>query len=258
MDSDILAIGDFVSDLTHHLSSHAGVFSGAPTFCLKNERILPTDCPKMLGRFNQTDNGICLGSTYLALYDNKVLARVMTSTGIGFERYLWTDIPTQYQDWLTEKGLKKKSYDTGKLLNLLLLAQKERLIFQDSPNLLHIGGITKQVVGEIIRQTGAIPKKKTLLEQVKQVFDRLRSSSDNPQDPRVIIEDVKLATHMENLKMKRRIISRYFVKLLQSLQEGRPLPMMPAMDNLEVEKNLAKISYHIMALHKEYGKQLAR
>lgn len=258
MDSDILATGDFVSELTPCLSSYAGVFSGSPVFCQEDERILPMDFPKMLGRFNRTNRGVCLGSTYLALYDNRVLTRVMTSTGVSFERYLWADVPAQYQHWLAEKGLRKESYDTGKLLNLLLLAQKGHLIFQDSPHLLHISGITKQMLREMAKQARDIQNKKTLVGQARRMFDQLRtpSVSSKSKKPRVVITDAKVAARIESVKMKRRTASRYFVGLLRSLYDDRPLPAVPTMDSPEVEKKMRGIASHIVALYEEFKEQL--
>ncbi len=51
----------------------------------------------MTGTFNRGEKGACLGSTYVAVYDNSSLTSVMQSSGIGFEEYRWSELSLEVQ-----------------------------------------------------------------------------------------------------------------------------------------------------------------
>jgi len=94
MDSDIFATGDFISEIMPFQSDHDGVFGGMPIWVKAAEEALPAGFRSMTGMFNRTADGLTLGSTFFALYNNRQLTRIMQSTGIGFEEYGWSEIPT--------------------------------------------------------------------------------------------------------------------------------------------------------------------
>lgn len=198
MDSDILAVGDFLSEQIPCVGKYAGVFSGSPVFRKIDEQTLTEIDPKITGRFNQTATGICLGSTHLAIYDNQVLTQMIQSTGIDFDRYDYADVPTQYQGWLAERGLKKARYDTGKLLNLLLLAQGEQLVFIESPCLLHIGGISMQLLRERDEQDQKMLRKKSIAQWSKNILKQAIASlgMKKPTTHRAVTIDVKLRSRI--------------------------------------------------------------
>jgi hypothetical protein len=83
-----------------------------------------------------------LGGTYFAIYHTNTVTQLIQSTNIDFERLWWPEIPEQYQHRLIQMGLQKEKYDTGKLLNLLLLDKGKALIFKESSSLHHIGGLS--------------------------------------------------------------------------------------------------------------------
>jgi hypothetical protein len=252
MDSDILATGDFMGSLTPLLAQHAGVFSGAPVWQKAEDGVLPEDHPKLPGRYYHTAAGLCLGNSYFAIYDNAVLTRLTQSTGVGFDRSSWPETPPQYRQKLTEIGAQRKRYDTGKLLNLLLLARDERLIFVDSPHLCHLGGLSALVRGRrrptswVEKVAGWLP-----LEGLRQrltLYARLRAFKQKNQGlSRDVVETRR------DKERRKLAASEYFTRLLRALREEQPLPAPPRMPDPETQARVEAAAAEIVALHKEFG-----
>jgi hypothetical protein len=141
VDSDIFAIDHFLDGLSGLSDNYVGFFSGAPTWVKKKEYKFQPDFDIVGGYYHFMDNDICLGSTFFAIYKNEVLNKVIQETGVGFQGYLAKDIPSDLIHVLKELNLLKYSYDTGKLLNILLQVKGHKITYQDNASLIHIGGI---------------------------------------------------------------------------------------------------------------------
>ena len=100
----------------------------------------PSDFQTVSGPYNRTEVGHHVGGTYFALYDNQILTDFLNKKAIGFEEYTWIDVPAIWREPLIKIGLAKHSYDTGKLLNSLLIAHGHTLRYVDAPDLIHLGG----------------------------------------------------------------------------------------------------------------------
>jgi hypothetical protein len=226
MDSDILATGEFMGEFVPYLARCAGVFSGSPIWCTREEQILPKSFPNMPGRYNRTQQGQCIGSSYFAIYNNEQLTRVLQPTGMSFNPYNWQDIPQPYQTQFDRMGLKKKNYDTGKVLNLALLAQeKGSLVFREPSSLIHIGGISDF---------------SGLEYGLHWDVARMSTWSDHQQSVRSPVWMKKYATY------------RYVLQVLESVSTTQPLPALPESLNLELKAQLELITTHITALSDEY------
>jgi hypothetical protein len=251
MDSDIFATGDFLSQLTPE--QYAGIFSGTAVWTSSEDEILPESFKIMSGMHTRTDKGHCLGSSFFALYNNQILTQLMQSTGIGFEEYRWHEIPSVFQQKLMAMGLIKESYDTGKVLNLLLLNQGEQMIYLDSPFLCHIGAISF-----IPFQKKAAPGIKTKLIN-RFVNNRLKSVIKPVINS--LIEKYRTfyayRRHFRGLtpaefktirkQRKYQIVPtrQYFFQLLQA---DKNLPEIPKIGNIEVDKKIEAATKEIIAL----------
>lgn len=261
MDPDILATGEFLCEFISHLGQYVGVFSGFPIWCKGEEQILPEAFPEMFGRHNITHNGLCIGGTFFAIYDNKVLTQLIRSTNIGFNKYRWQDIPIQYQKHLSQLGLEKEMYDTGKVLNLLLLAQQHSLIFKEVPTLKHIGGISGCFALEhgfhwyYLQQWTFKERILAWLFQgkLRRTVMKLAGITE-PKLPRLEITDELLKSHPN----KNRLLSyQYFTQVLQVLcEESRPLPSIPDMGTSEVREKVELFTKDIIILFEEFKEQL--
>ena len=254
MDSDIIAFADFVAEMTPYLSEHAAVFSGSPIWCRQEEQTLSETLTSIPGHVHRTANGVCLGSSYFAIYENQVLTEFVASTGIGFGRYAWPVIPAPYQAELVRLGLKRTKYDTGKLLNILLGAQGTPLILLDSGCLYHVGGISAQTArrsGRLLR-TKVKPARWVPRGKLRRWIARLGGLTRSQRsDVDAIDEELK------GLQIRRRRSAVYFHRLFSSLFESRPLPEIPRMGDPQIEKRLESVTGSLLALHEEFGGQLA-
>jgi hypothetical protein len=248
MDSDILATEEFLGELAPCLGQYAGVFSGSPVWLKDEEKVIPAAFQEMAGRYSRTDENICLGSSYFAMYDNRALTQAIRSTGIGFNRYEWADIPAAYQDRLAQMGLRKAGYDTGKLLNLLLLNQGERLLFKESLALQHIGGISS------VAADYSSPA-----FQVRVFFSQLAPFKRLPM-PRLGSWNTGVSTAellaMREIRRKKTKTCRYVGKLLRALFQERPLPARPNFDDPQINERIERLTAHVIALYREFREQL--
>lgn len=253
MDSDVLATGEFLGELAPELSHHAGVFSGSPIWCSDEEQILPERFQRMAGRYNRSAMGVCLGSTYVAMYDNRVLRSLIPSSRIDFRRYSWGEIPAEYQNQIANLGLKKRRYDTAKVLNLLLLAQGRGIIFKEVSSLHHIGGIDTGIAreGDLFGiHADSVQKvphslRRRLRRRVIGLpgFQRLSWART---------EQKLISAKAE----KKHVTCRYFRQLLDALCEGRPRPSLPMLGDSGIGERVQFVTESIVKLHEEFGDRL--
>ena len=254
LDSDILAIDNFLQELPSDLDQYTGIFSGAPIWITTTDELLPQTFQIMSGVYNRTDNGVCLGSTFLAIYNNQALTELMQSTGIGFEEYKWQEIPVPYQKHLSQMGLVKEGYDTAKLLNLLFLAQGDKLIYQDLPSLCHIGGISFIPLS----QNSDRSVKNQILNHLPQGFvksqlslwiEKIKAQRIYPQFRHLSPEEFKAIVAQR--QQQRDPTRSYFFKLLQALSQNTSLPPMPTIGITEIDQKIALASDAIQKLYQE-------
>lgn len=259
MDSDIFATGDFLTEIIPQLVAHAGLFSGMPIWVKKEEEVLPHDFRHMVGTFNRTDKEVCLGSTYVALYDNHMLTEIMQSTGIGFEEYRWHEIPKDVQDKLINLGLEKDSYDTGKVLNLLLLSQGSKLLNLELPNLCHIGGTSFQVHYD----TQPLSFKRRILNQLMHTklgyllkMLQKRRTIANYQKRYQDAPEAEFHLNTKQRSQQRNPVRQYLLLLINALFQSTPIPPLPTMGDKEVDARLSTAKEQLLLLFEEYKDKL--
>ncbi len=255
MDSDIFATGDFLGGITADLERYAGVFSGSPIWVKRCEEVMPHAFRHMAGTFNRTDTGVCLGSTYVAVYDNHLLTTIMQSTGIGFEEYRWAEIPANVQEQLAGLDMAKDTYDTGKVLNLLLLAQDEELIYLDSPALCHVGGTSFQVHYD--RQPRSVRSKvlnwlaaSGLRSPIKHI--RRRRATESYRERYRDAPEAEFQLNVTQRSLHRNPVRQYFLRLLNALFHDAPAPPPPVTGDEEIDQRLLDARDRLILLFEEY------
>jgi len=256
MDSDILATGDFVSEMAPYLGQYSAVFSATPIWCTEEEQVLPDILPRMPGHFNRTSDGVCLGSTYFAIYDKRVLSELIESTGIGFGRYAWDEIPASCQAQINQIGLRKLHYDTGKLLNVVLNAQGKQLKYVDSAFLRHIGGVSARAALE----RGLNPRGRSRTRapwpvvRIKRWFARAARIEAGGREK---IEATEAERREYFARRRRRWpAARYFSELFAALFDDRPLPPVPKIGDRQIEGRIEAVGREVAALYGEFGERL--
>lgn len=145
MDSDIYAVAPFMPDFLPRLAQYSGIFSGMPLRYPQSGLPLPTGKAFWAGPYTHSATGVCLGTTFFAIYNNQVVSEMRRRTGIGFTKYQWATIPRAYQGQIAALGLRHELYDTAKLFNLVLHLEGHALHYQPCTALRHIEAVSRFV-----------------------------------------------------------------------------------------------------------------
>lgn len=220
MDSDIFASGPFLDNLDYLRQEYTGLFAGAPFWLLLEDQIMAAHVNIATGEHNHTNRGLPLGTTFFAVYDNRLLTEFIRSTGIGFQICDWGALPAWLQTWCAQHSLAGYWFDTGKTLNLGLQAHGHKIIVLDSPNLFHLGGIS--FIAK--RRYHDMQKSRAFLigglyYQMRELYINLRRRMKN--DP------VFRSARLPFLRRRRRY-GPYFADLLEAEVYGKQLPVLPA------------------------------
>lgn len=146
MDSDIYAVAEFMPTFGPLMDSYSGLFSGTPLRFPQTGLTLPKDTAFMAGPHTHSEEQLCLGTTFFAMYNNHAITEIRRATGIGFRKYRWEEIPAFYQGQLQALGLQVQLYDTAKLLNLVLHIHGHALHYQPCATLRHIEAVSRFAV----------------------------------------------------------------------------------------------------------------
>jgi hypothetical protein len=144
-------------------------------------------------------------------------------------------------------GLEKRLYDTGKVLNLLLLAQGEHLSFMESSSLQHLGSISFYAIYKNrLLFKRILMKFRRIKLQVRLKFGQLtvKSAGQNMMLPE--------SAGFQAMQRRKRAICCYFTQVLQSLFENRSLPLTPDMDDREIARRIEWVTRNIVFLYEEF------
>jgi len=243
MDSDILATNNFMDDFIPYIDKYSGIFSGTAIWMKEEMQVMKKSYPRIGGRFNRTTDGLCLGSTFFAIYNNKDLTGLLDDTNITFNKYHgWNKVPDKVHEELIKLGMKAKVYDTGKLINILLESRGARLIFKHTHKLYHIGGLSSLLVGPL----AAVPKKglKRILKKIPKLLLKInrRGHAKN-----VITDQEKKV-----IKYDRRDVADYFMRNLHALFNDKPLNTALSIDDQLVMENVQKAQQEIELIYSEF------
>lgn len=217
IDSDVLAVANFVSDFTPLLDDYSVISAGRNVWMLAHETELPQGTDEIYGRHNRTASGLYLGGTYCVVYNNRVLTTLLESLDPLFhvwDKLTWGQIPQRYQKVLDSYSLRVERYDTSKVLYILLQWQGHRLTHLDLPSISHVGGFS-------IYQDFGIP-------------------------------DESFPLHFQ----RRYAICVHLSKVFDCLFHNHPLPPLPEIHPPEIAERLANVIVHLQSLYTEFGDEL--
>jgi hypothetical protein len=139
-DPDILAEGPYMAEFRRALAQGcAGVTSGKGVWT--DDVTVPPGHPGVPGECFYSQDGYLFGSPHFALYRRAPLRDTMTRWGAGMGS-AGSDLPRATKDALAAAGHGYWIYDTGKVVNILLQEDGNRLCHLEHPALLHIGGMS--------------------------------------------------------------------------------------------------------------------
>lgn len=217
MDSDIFAKGSFLPKLMDAIKEKDAVFTGLPLWHENSERQMPQEFKIMGGRYLRSHNGLLLGLSYMAIYKTDDLKKFIKSAGIDFRKYYWNEIPDGHQMTLSQAGLRKQMYDTAKVLNILWQNQGGNMVYCETDDLIHLGGLS----GEDNR--GGIIM--TMKQNILRLFPALISTSVKSiygNSDRISFRE---RMNIERLVKKRRVSARLLGQRLYSCSSGSNMKM---------------------------------
>ena len=243
MDSDILTSGNSLELIMPELKSHIAFFSAFPCYFNEQQGILSKSDSEISGRHYASENGDCLGTSFFAIYDNKKLTTLINTSKVDFKKYSWGKIPDAAKERIMELGLEVKQYDTGKVLNILLISQGEKLLYKDIPTIHHVGGVSCPVLqfnrwGGPIHQLILLFSLGRVVLLVKKLIGR-KTNPDYHYD-----ESFSQLRKMKKLYTKKYEYMNFFQSLLEALAKSKPKPNTPrntdSVVNAKVE-NMTKL-----------------
>jgi hypothetical protein len=192
--------------------------------------------------------------TYLAVYDNDALTAFVRSTGIGFDKCLWPEIPRPQQQQLTRLGVERARYDTAQLVTLLFANAEQRPSVVPANELLHIGGFS-QITGKadpramsaIKRAVHRLPGPR-LQDAALRVVDLFR-----PRRPRNGSDPEWQARRRYHGQKK--IVSRYFGALFEALIGNDRLPEPPGTADARLDGRVRRATAAIVASFEKHGRR---
>ncbi len=241
MDSDILAAGDFMAELQPLLSDAAGVFSAWPLMVKDQEKVLQAHHKYIGGHHLATPTGLCLGGSYFAMYQRAALTAAMKYAPAGFGVSYRRQLPRATRALLKRVGQERLFYDTGRLLNLILIDQGYLLRTLETDLLCHIGSysmLTLQAgqpppVSPFSVRTSTRRVAKQLVRTVKEVI--------NGQSYRRWVNRQLFDVPQKQQKRQlRREVALYFSALLQALAEGTTRPDLVVLNDPEFDSRIQR------------------
>jgi hypothetical protein len=230
MDSDIFAVGDLTSDeILRDLDGHAALFSGAPVWSTPEDQSAPPEPERFYGPQSRTAAGVCLGLSYFAVYDNRVLGDLRRSTGVTFRKLKRKNpLLGPNLDALERMGAVVDTYDTAKFLNLLLQIRGHALRVKDLPALEHLGGMS-------------LLARRHLRSQPVPV-----SGS----------EAAEFEDDLRTWRSRKLVTCQHFGQLIRALTEREPFDDRLELDDPAVLASVRRTSDHLVELYRRYGKDL--
>lgn len=193
MDSDVFAVSELTtSKVLEDLEGMAGIFSGNPLWSTTSDQMVSSRTGRFNDPQNTTESGICIGTSYFAVYDNRVLNEVMRSSKAKFDVYRkQTSVQRRNHQKLEDIGVGADIYDTGKYLNIVLQANQHQLAMKDEYPVRHIGGMSFWHIGHEHRLTEPwIGRKHASQHYFGQLMQCLAAGT--PFDTELDIEDTEI------------------------------------------------------------------
>lgn len=138
IDPDIVARRPFLAPFLSELRTADAVTSGREVWSTHNVR--PAEHPGVNGEYFFDQDGYVFGSPHFSIYRRSAVDEVQERWGVSFA----TDgnVSPEVRARLVELGRSFMVYDTAKVLNILLQGDGHRLVHRESPDLVHIGGMS--------------------------------------------------------------------------------------------------------------------
>jgi len=257
MDSDIFSTALF-PDLKQTMEKEnlTGLFAGMPLWVKESEYTFKPSFKGMLGTFNKMEDSTCIGSTYFAIYKNENLNQIIQHYGVSFDECLRFSLPIDIQQELQQLGYSQNSFDTGKVINLILNKHSFDLKNIEIPELCHIGGTSYETTNQNQRRTSKKQQLKKWL--LKGLFKRVLLRYLEGRKERTLkarYTDTSFEEYQINYNQRglhRGYTRQHFLKLFLALKDNQSLPTAPTFKDIEITRKVAQAHKSYIQNFKNY------
>ncbi len=252
MDSDILAAGDFMAELQPLLADAAGVFSAWPLMVRNQEKVLQADHQYIGGHHLATPTGVCLGGTYFAMYHRAALTAAMQYAPDGFGVSYRRQLPWATRSLLKRVAQERLFYDTGRLLNLILIDQGYLLRTLETDRLCHIGSYS-MLTHQASHPPPASPfsVRKSTSRVAKHFVRAVKEIINGQSYRRWVNRQLFDVSQKQQKRQLRREIALYFSALLQALTEGTTPPELVVLNDPEFDPRIQRATDLLLSAWRE-------
>jgi hypothetical protein len=252
MDSDILAAGDFMAELQPLLADAAGVFSAWPLMVRNQEKVLQADHQYIGGHHLATPTGVCLGGTYFAMYHRAALTSAMQYAPDGFGVSYRRQLPWATRSLLKRVAQERLFYDTGRLLNLILIDQGYLLRTLETDRLCHIGSYS-MLTHQASHPPPASPfsVRKSTSRVAKHFVRAVKEIINGQSYRRWVNRQLFDVSQKQQKRQLRREVALYFSALLQALTEGTTPPELVVLNDPEFDPRIQRATDLLLSAWRE-------
>lgn len=251
IDSDVCASGEFLSKLVPLPERCVARFSASPVWAQEDDTVAEPGCTWIGARQRVLHTGTVVGNTYCAVYKRAALEAVWGRAPLGFQvqdRYM---IPSDVRRDLAAKGWRFTTFDTSRLLNLLLLIEGGQLENREIPDLHHVGGFSG-----VERRRVTEPLQELLARMLRIIKSGEEARSRRIWDGfrhRVFMRRSRRRPEHREMNERRRLVSRHLSEVLRALSEGNSIPSRPVTGSSQVDTKLDALQ---KTLEEMYGPNL--
>ena len=213
------------------------------TLSAEGSPALPEDCAAAFACpppvWREAPRPKLVGCTYLSLYRRNTLRALMQDTGIGFNKQMWESVPAPVQQEVETAGFRAPRYDTGELLNVLLVARGERVATVPRCHLRHVGNYSAVThrASSSGKESARVPKvhgPRWYLDSL--LHGRLRA----------------IVRHINRTRGKKERVNMYLNRMLDAVHAGRRPPIVPWYFPQPIRGQVKAITSDIVTLHAEF------
>jgi hypothetical protein len=236
IDSDVCSSGEFLSELVPLPDGCVARFSASPVWARDSDTVAAPGCTWIGARQRALHTGTVVGNTYCAVYERAALEAVWMRAPLGFQvqdRYM---LSSDVRRDLAAKGWSFTTFDTSRLLNLLLLLEGGRLENREISNLHHVGGFS----GVERRRVTESPQE-LLARMLKIIKGGKQARSRRIWDGfrhRVFMRRSRRRPQHREMNERRRLVSMHLSEVLRALSSGDSVPSYPATESSQVDTKL--------------------
>lgn len=139
VDSDIFAMRSIPIGELLPAADEVATCSCLPMWRVEHDDVMPDGFEVAAGRFLRTSAGDFLGCTYAFCYRTDELRSTVESWGVPLSVRDWDELPGEVQEELARRGLRRTTYDTLTVANILLQRPDRPMVYREITGLLHLG-----------------------------------------------------------------------------------------------------------------------